>query len=209
MLFRSETRFPELQSSLLAAIEIQPDFHTGRVSYLQDRVIGQVLAHAYQSPWERIVGWRALCGAHIVHWLLFSLLLVALWQVELATRRRPPVAQAAEVGAVAASPARFEVRIEPGDTEVERGTSLLVLARFTGELPPEATLIARVPGQDEVHVPMAKALEDPLFGGSVPNVKEPLEYLVEYAGQRSQPFQVAVFEFPRLVRADAQLRFPA
>jgi len=56
---------------------------------------------------------------------------------------------------------------------------------------------------------LVKSLADPVFGGSVPEVGGDLSYRIEYAGERSRDFKVKVFEFPRLVKADAELTFPA
>ena len=53
-----------------------------------------------------------------------------------------------------------------------------------------------------------KNLDDPVFGGGVPEVTGVLSYRVEYAGRASREFTVKVFEHPRLDRADARMRFP-
>src|SRR6185295_4567584 len=55
---------------------------------------------------------------------------------------------------------------------------------------------------------LVKSLDDPVFGGSLPEVTSDLIYHVEYGGQRTRDFKVTVFEHPRLERADARLQFP-
>lgn len=218
---RVEDAFPDLNSSLLTAMDIQPDVMTGRVGYLQDIVIGQVLSHAYRHGWERIVSIRRLALAHFWHVTMFALFAASLWQLRNHAKQvvmRPGPNSPNEVG----SRDQFQVTIEPGDTEIERGTSLLVLARFQGSLPPDATLVYRQTEStanstsaaetetetESGRVPMSKALDDPLFGGSVAIVDKPLEYHVEYTGQQTQTFRVDVFEYPRLSRADVHLEFP-
>ena len=99
--------------------------------------------------------------------------------------------------------------IEPGDTEVQRGTSLLVLARFHGELPAEAALVYEDAQGQTNRLSMSRSLDDPLFGARMDAVYEPLTYRVEFAGQTSDSYRVSVFDYPELVRADAQLVFPA
>ncbi|MEQ2007186.1 MAG: hypothetical protein ABMA26_10330, partial [Limisphaerales bacterium] len=51
--------------------------------------------------------------------------------------------------------------------------------------------------------------DDPVFGGTVPEVNEDFTYRVEFAGQQTREFTVKVFEYPKLERADAKVQFPA
>ena len=55
---------------------------------------------------------------------------------------------------------------------------------------------------------LVKSLADPVFGGSVPEVQNDLTYHLEYRGQSTREFKVTVFEHPRLVRSDVDLKFP-
>ena len=52
-----------------------------------------------------------------------------------------------------------------------------------------------------------KNLDDPVFGGGLPEVDGDLSYRVEYAGEVTRDFTVKVFEHPRLDRADALAAF--
>ena len=56
---------------------------------------------------------------------------------------------------------------------------------------------------------MKRRLEDPLFAVTIPEVEQELVYRVEFDDLQSDDFRVQVFEYPDLVRADAQLIFPA
>src|SRR5438128_9742316 len=106
-------------------------------------------------------------------------------------------------------PARGQgVSVTPGDTSIERGSGLVVLARFDGKLPTEATLVIKPVNENQRRIPLAKNLDDPVFGGSVPEVNSSLTYRVEYGARRTREFTVTVFEYPRLERADAKLTFP-
>jgi len=58
-------------------------------------------------------------------------------------------------------------------------------------------------------VTLAKSLADPVFGGRIPAVDAPLEYRVELGDRTSETYRVAVFEYPKLLRADARLVYPA
>src|SRR5207248_7360732 len=57
-------------------------------------------------------------------------------------------------------------------------------------------------------IPLVKNLDDPVFGGSLPEVTTDLSYHIDYAGQQTRDFKVTVFEHPRLERADAKVHFP-
>ena len=56
---------------------------------------------------------------------------------------------------------------------------------------------------------MSASLDDPVFGGRIPVVDQPLDYHVELGGQTTPPYHVTVFEYPRLERADARLVYPS
>ena len=83
----------------------------------------------------------------------------------------------------------------------------MVLARFTGPLPSGAELIV-IEGGNSRRIPLVKNLDDPVFGGSIPEVTADLSYHIEYADQQTRDFRVTVFEHPRLERADAKIHFP-
>ena len=65
----------------------------------------------------------------------------------------------------------YRVTISPGDTEVERGASLVVTARFEGPIPDNATLLCQSDDEDAVRVPMSLSLSDPLFGGHLADLQ--------------------------------------
>jgi hypothetical protein len=196
-----------LQCGLLAAVEQTPLLPAGRFSYLQTHVIQAALLHAHQHPWSAAVPTRRLvqaAAANLLSLLLLVGVLVALaWRVPTA-----PGGPAGLAGALLPG-SGFTMTVEPGDTQVERGSSLLVLARIGGPMPPEATLVIRDEAGGTTQLPMTPSLDDPLFGGRIPVVDSPLEYHVEAGRTRSPRYRVEVFEYPRLVRADAQLEFPA
>jgi len=202
-----ELAFPELNSCLLAAIEQQPELPGRRFGFLQDCVIRSALRHARQHDWERVVGRRRYAAAFSANLAALSALACVLAGLEwYPGERRAGSALGSTRDQAQGS---LSVAVEPGNTEVERGTSLLVLARFAGPPPADATLVYKNAGGEVTRLAMAKSLDDPLFGGRVAVVDEPLDYHVELAGQSTETYHAAVFEYPQLVRADATLVFPA
>jgi len=233
---RVEAAYPELGSCLLAAMEQRPTLPDGRFGFLQDRVIRQALNHAYGHAWQGVVPTRRIATAIFANLAAGVLLLFVL--AALSSQSVSQRATAASLAKDGLQPTgQFSVTIEPGNTEIERGTSLLVLARFQGNEPAEATLVYAFGGREKedglprpssskgdglgrpssknaqqrraVVLKMSKSLDDPVFGGRIPVVDGPLDYRVELTGHTSDTYHVTVFEYPKLIRADAKLVYPA
>lgn len=204
---RIEAAFPDLGSCLLAALEQQPSLETGRFGYLQESVIGQALVHADRHVWRDVVSSRRLALAiggqfATLGLFLLSLAAAAFWVSPAATvaSTRDKRADRAVDG--------FSFVVEPGNTEIERGSSLLVLARFQGPVPLEAVLTFEPAEGDATRTAMSQSLDDPVFGGRIQAIQEPLDYHVALDGRTSPTYRVTVFEYPRLERADAKLAYP-
>ena len=105
-----------------------------------------------------------------------------------------------------------KVVVTPGDTEVERGTSLVITARFEGidgdAVPDEAELLCTAADGSERRIGMAQNLDDPVLGGFVPSIDQAFRYRIVTPDWQSQDFDVDVFEYPSLVRSDAHLKYP-
>jgi hypothetical protein len=206
---RIEQRYPELDARLLAAVEQQPDPNTGRFGYLQQSVIEQVVQHARRHHWENIIPVRKLGlarGAQIA--ALLGLMLVCILMTF--DPNRPRNKPSSWLLGGLAERSVFDITVEPGDAEIERGTSLLVLARFEGQLPGEVQLEYRDDVADTVtqRSQMSKSLNDPVFATRMPTVKAALRYRVGYGDAQTRWFKVDVFDYPDLKQADAKLDFP-
>ena len=55
---------------------------------------------------------------------------------------------------------------------------------------------------------MAKNLDDPVFGGTIPEIKADAAYYIEYGNDRTRRFKIKVFDYPQLARSDAELTYP-
>ena len=192
-----EAENPKLHALLLTAVEQQPDAATQELNYLQDRVIREALAEDRRSLWRQRAA-KQLRLAQLGNFAALVLLAVVLLKLY---QTAPPRA------AIITMMGRG-VTVTPGDASVEKGSSLVVLAKFQGDVPAEATLIVRPANEPERRVPLTKNLDDPVFGTSLPEIKDELTYRVEYGGERTREFRVTTFEFPRLERADAKVTYP-
>jgi len=208
---RIEASYPELRTCLLAAVEQRPDLPGGRFGYLQSSVIHQALYHADRNAWTQVVPMKRILAAAAANVLSFAMFVgvLALVAMTVGPAARNAAALASAAAASLTPSKTFSVTVEPGNTAVERGTSLLVLARVTGPMPAEATLIFVSEDGEESRPPMSPSLDDPVFGGRIPLVEAPVDYRVELGGQVTPTFHVTVFEYPRLEKADAKLVFPA
>jgi hypothetical protein len=120
-----EAENPKLHALLLTAVEQLPDSATHELNYLQDRVIREALAADRNSRWRKRAT-RQLLGARFGSVAALALLTVAL--VNLYQAAPPRVAMLAIM-------LGREVTVTPGDTSVEKGGSLVVLAKFGGDVP--------------------------------------------------------------------------
>jgi hypothetical protein len=193
-----EREHPDLHSLLITAVEQQPSPTTGEFNYLQARVIREAILEVQNRKLVLQRPATALKLARVVN--VCAMAVAVLVVARLATMQHE-----------ALSPPRgtsTAVTVDPGDVEIERGTSLLVMARFSGPTPGSATLIVSEEGQEPRPFPLQRTLRDPVFGGSVPEVTLPLKYAVEYQGIRTREYNVRVFDYPKLERADAEIKYP-
>ena len=198
-----EPEQPDLRHLLSAAAEQKPDRNTRAFNFLQFRVVDEVLTHPRQEFW-----WRSLerklsnaQAAHAASFLVFVAVLLLLG--------RGATASPGHGASLLSSFLGDEITVTPGDTQVERGTGLVISARFGGSPPAESTLVLNSASGKTKTLSMARHLADPVFGASLPEVSEDGVYHLEYNGKKTRDFKISVFDYPALVRADADLHFPA
>ncbi|MGN6544945.1 MAG: hypothetical protein ACTHK7_07835, partial [Aureliella sp.] len=204
-----EALYPALNERLLAAVHQQPQYPDGTFGYLQLQLIEASVAHDREHGWARAVPGRRLAWAWALN--LPALLVFLAVLASLATIRKDQ-----QDRAVAASGSRdrsVEPVVVPGDVEIERGSSVIVTAQFSGRLPAQVVLHRQddaaasapltidsqaaqssAPGDDnQALLPMRRSLDDPLFAAYLTEVHQPLSYTVEYDGQRTRSYRVKVF----------------
>jgi hypothetical protein len=193
---RIEDRHRELQGRLATALEQQPG-PDGRLNYLQQRLVQETLEYGRRSNWVDVFPVSILRLAQVANGVALALFVVALLGLR-GTGGHLLLGRTLVEG----------VTVTPGDVSLERGSSLVVMARFKGLLPPNVELAS---GQQSnfQRISLIKSLGDPMFGGSLPEVTTNFTYHVEYARQRTRDFNVTVYEHPRLERSDADLTFPS
>ncbi|HAB18691.1 MAG TPA: hypothetical protein DCE44_19900, partial [Verrucomicrobiales bacterium] len=192
-----EARDPELGGRLATALEQRPT-PEAPLNFLQHRLILEAVEKSFRENWQTHVPLPRLAAI----WTGL-LAVIALFGILLGTLRLP-----VKPGTTALFVRTEEVEVTPGNAALERGSSFVVLARFGGSVPPTAELVFRPASTTPRTQSLVRSLNDPVFGGSLPEVTEDFVYHVEFNGRKSPEYKVTVFEFPRLERADAQLTFP-
>lgn len=231
-----EQAFPELNSRLLAALEQAPEVQTGQLNILQRQVISEALHHSRINNWSDAVPVRKMRNAFVRQ--TAALIAFCGFCVSLI-----PASTQGDVRITETSPAAMPAvdysmpAVEPGDCEIERGTSMLVLARFGGPLPaavqlrwrdeaassgstssgdghPTASPISSASTttsdtSPQQHLSLTKSLDDPVFGGRMAAVNRDMRYLIEFDGKQTREYKVVVYDLPALIRSDLELQYPS
>ena len=227
---RIESRFPGLQQRLLTALSQTPSASGNELSFLQRRVITDAYQHSKTHHWSEAVPGSAALLSRLTGGLSLAMLALVTW---LLVQSPSPNQLSGSRIPVLDSPS---IIIEPGDAEVEKGSGLVISARFaaTSDLPDSLDLIAlnnesndalnnelnsessgephsELTSQDEPkdqRIAMSQSLDDPILSAYVPMIEKSFRYQVVSRNWQSKPYSVDVFEFPNLVRADAVLDYP-
>ncbi|MEZ6057089.1 MAG: DUF4175 family protein [Planctomycetaceae bacterium] len=209
---RTATVTPLLETDLPAdPIEFPAIRTTPRYGFLESQVIAGVLDHSRQNRWQEAIPGKQLWAARLLQgagFLVFATLLISLIRPTGGVPQSP-TANDAMTHILQGSMTPQSVVVEPGSVEIERGTSLLVTATFTGFPPSEVTLITEDTDGLIREMPLVQALEDPVFGGRLQEINTDLRYSLRYGDTTSESFQIMTYELPRLVRLDADVLPPS
>ncbi len=168
-------------------------------------MIRQALDHRRTNDWDETVSSRRMRVAQVAHAAALGLLAAVSIALVVQVRSR-----ANDITLNIYRGNAADVQVDPGNTELERGAALLVVARFKGAVPGEASLVIRRRRRAaSARRGMTRSLEDPTFAGRVESVDADLSYRVEFEGERTETYHVHVFEYPELQRTDAKLVFPS
>ncbi len=201
-----EDQFPSLKQRLLTALSQSENEE--QLGYLQRRVINEARDHSWTHRWTDVVPTGKLILSRLSGLVATAFMCVVLSLLAVSE-------QTSRTGGSSSSnlsAAKINIAVTPGDTEVARGTSLVITARFEGiarELvPDQAELICVDQDGDQRRITMTQNLDDPVVGGFVASIDKPFTYQIITDDWESDTYSVDVFEFPTLVRSDAQLDYP-
>lgn len=195
---RIETRFPSLDQRLLTALSQRDD----ELGYLQQRIVKEARDHSHSNAWIETVPPRRIWISRLSGLTLTAALAAVLGWLAGTT----PDTQSRAAMRMGAIPS---VIVEPGSTEIERGTGLLVTARFDGGVFDNGELVCVDGDGSQTVLPMRQNLDDPVLGGWIASVDRAMTYQIRTPDWSSDRYRVEVFEFPALVRSDADLAYPS
>jgi hypothetical protein len=196
---RIESRFPDIDQKLLTAIEpIKPN----ESEFLRSKLIEETLLHAQSQHWETVVPKWKLGTLWSLQWMLLGATIVASWMLH--TKSTGVLNASDRTGSRG-----FEWTVEPGSTQIEKGSDLLVSVRFSDDFSDDLLLIAESPSGESQSVRMQRSLRDPIASATIRKIKEPLRYRIESVSKNSERFEVEVFEHPAVLQSDASIQSPA
>ncbi|MDQ8181663.1 hypothetical protein [Pelagicoccus sp. SDUM812005] len=197
---RIESENPDLKQALVTAVQQSLASDTG---FFANKVASEALASQSAANWHRVA--KSDAGRSIfAHLGALSILVFSLYACFHANTWRDGEADTL----ASRTNLPTTVAVEPGDTEIERGSSIVITARFGGTLPKEVDLELLYESGETVSHRMAKSLSDPVFAFSLQGVESPLSYRVNFAEQASDLHRVQVYDLPKLLNANAELEFP-
>ncbi|XZE21573.1 hypothetical protein SH449x_001476 [Pirellulaceae bacterium SH449] len=207
---RVESRFPDLKQRLITVASPPCESDS---KFLRRSLVRETIMHGRNHDWRATVSAGRIMGAWFAQLLCLFLALSA--SVYSSSQRHSPSATANPDQLLALSLAP-SLSVDPGDTEIERGTDLVVTARFGGGVPREVWLVtsgaassSEVSGSDFTRSSMQPSLSDPIFGGYIRRVANDTEYRIESERGLSETYRIKVFDYPALVRSDAEIDPPA
>lgn len=197
-----EQKHPSLDSLLLTALEHEPQAHEP-AGYLHERLIDHALARSATQNWPITVADKPYRRALAAAWIA----VLAFLATDIALRLNVPNHKSKVVNhksEAPATPTAFTATLTPGDAEVERNSRVIIEARFAGAVPADATLVTTdFDGTERDRQPMRLTVDGQVFGGMIAKADRDTRYLVEFAGEKSAPHTLTVFDYPALVRSDA------
>lgn len=206
-----ESRHPELQALLLTAVEQKPG--ADGFGYLQERVIDETVARAARQMWADELTGQSMQRAAAVRGLALLLLAASygwfVWSHIEGRRSQVAPATTGTSKQPDVTPA-FDVTVTPGDAEVEKGSRLIVEARFAAAVPSDAVIVVTDAEKGEAgRIPMRLTVDQQVFGGLIASIDRDSLYRVDFAGGRSPDYRISTFIHPQLERSDVKITPPA
>ena len=198
-----ESRFPDLKQRLITVASPATESDS---KFLRKSLVRETVQHARSHDWQATVSTGRLLGVWFMQLVCLFLALSASVYSSSQRHTKNDVLRSEQQLASNSS-----LSVDPGDVEIERGTDLVVTARFGGWVPPEVWLVTSgaEPSVDNTKSNMQPSLSDPIFGGYIKRVENDLNYRIESEKGMSESYRVKVFDYPTMLRSDALIDPPA
>ena len=196
---RVEAIFPDLNQRLLTAVELRDE----KLGYLESEVIREAVSHADANEWSHVVPRSRMLHAKVLCLSSTLFCLSSFWNTY-----REPVPVGSMVSVEGATTTSGTILVEPGDVELELGTSLVVTARYSDNVPDQATLVVEYDDGTQVSHVMKRNLSDPVLGVVLSDVNSSFRYRVVDRHWESELFSASTYARPELIRSDAEITYP-
>lgn len=214
---RIEDRYPSLKQRL---ITVSQPTQEGESIYLRRSLIKETIQHGRVNDWQRTVSSTRMTVAWFFQFAALSLAST----VAIAAFAKPLSNGAGNVPIELPEAALELIEVEPGNVEIERGTDVVVTARFPGSVPESAYLNATDQHGATSRTQLQRNLNDAVFGGYLRSIQHDFQYAISFGPEslaaeetsvdgsslhESPVYKITVFDYPALVRADATIDSPS
>ncbi len=218
---------PELNDVVITAVQVAEQ--TGRrPSVLAAMAVQEADSLAKKKDWSSTVSTRQIFAWTVLSFLSFAVMVSSVMAAGKFSRDYVPSSSPEAVAEAerAQKEERTELTIEPGDTEIELGSALTVVAKFPGVVPTHATLEYTDAQKNLRQMAMTETVDAGVFAARMEDIVADGTYRVLYdhssdkenapskkGGSKSydasQSFKVTTFVRPNLERVDAVITPPA
>lgn len=203
-----EEKHPELDSLIRTAIAVEPG--PQGLSYLQEQVLNEATRAAVRQAWANdLTAGQAKRSKGLLIISLVAFVIAGANSLVSYRRTSSPAETARKTPVQAEEKAlQFELLVTPGDAEVEKGSRLIVEAKFAKDVPEGATIIVRDDKGVEKQLPMRLTVDQQVFGGMIAGIDRDSQYRVEFGSGKSENYKITTFVHPALERSDAKVTPP-
>jgi hypothetical protein len=217
---------PELNDAIITAVQVSEQSGR-RPSVLAAMAIQEADSLAKRKDWSSVVPGRQIAGWTLVSFLSFvamvsSVMAASRYGRDLVGPKTPEAIAEAEQKA---KEQITELVIEPGHTEIERGSALTVVAKFPGVVPTHAVLEFADAQKNIRQMAMTETVDAGVFAARMEDITVDGTYRVLYdksdrsapvpadtaksSAEFSESFRVTTFVRPRLEQVNAVITPPA
>jgi hypothetical protein len=203
-----EQKHPELDSLIRTAIAVEPG--SEGLSYLQEQVLGEATRAAVRHAWaDELTASQARRAKVLLGFSLLAFVFAGANSLLRPKSDRTAITGEARAVVEKEKVKSFELSVTPGDAEVEKGSRLIVEAKFAQDVPENATLVVTDASGEDRRFPMRLTVDQQVFGGMITRIERDSQYRVEHGDGKSDHYQITTFVYPALERSDAKITPPA
>ncbi len=210
---------PEVNDAVITAVQVA-DKAGRRPSVLAAMAIQEADKLARHRDWSGVVPGRQMTAWTVLSFLSFVLMVSSVMAASRYGRdllKPSSIVDRAESNAEAPATPVTELVIEPGDTEIELGSALTVVARFPGVSPAKSVLEFTDAQKVSRQLTMSETVDAGVFAARMEEITSDGTYRVLYSEAESQSatplissaFNVKTYVRPKLEQVDAVITPPA